>query len=209
MSHRSTPPEARAKPLKRPSQSRAKATVQALFDAFVRIWQREGWERATTRAIALEAGVAVGTLYEYFPNKLALQSGYIRYCIEQLILQVNEAAIEPPDLPWEERLHRMLQRLCGVQRDGMPWFHPKLLELEPSIAEHKHQQRAHDELREMWHRLFAACPDLPRPIAPATVDALHLAVWGGRRYAMLIQLDEAALRGWAEQMEMLCRKMLE
>src|SRR5205814_721616 len=45
-----------AKPLKRPWQARAQFSVQAIYDAFVRIWQREGWARLTTRAVALAAG---------------------------------------------------------------------------------------------------------------------------------------------------------
>ena len=85
-------PETKPKPLKRPTQARAKATVQAIFDAFVRIWQRDGWARLTTRAVALEAGIAVGTLYDYFPSKTALQSGYVRHCIEHLIRAVGTDA---------------------------------------------------------------------------------------------------------------------
>ena len=76
---------ARPKPLKRPAQARAKFTVQAIYDAFVRIWQREGWAGVTTRAVALETGVSVGALYEYFPNRQALLSGYVRHGIESLI----------------------------------------------------------------------------------------------------------------------------
>src|SRR5687768_6269239 len=75
----------RPKPLKRPAQARAKFTVQAVYDAFVRIWQRDGWARLTTRGVALETGISVGTLYEYFPNKQALLSGYVRHSIERLV----------------------------------------------------------------------------------------------------------------------------
>ena len=71
--------QARPKPLKRPAQARPRFTVQAIYDAFVRIWQRDGSAGVATRAVALETGVAVGTLYEYFPNKQALLSGYVRY----------------------------------------------------------------------------------------------------------------------------------
>lgn len=87
----SKPPvqQQRAKPLKRPTQARAKVTVQAIFDTYVRIWQRDGWQRLTTRAIALEAGVAVGTLYDYFPSKHALHSGYVRHCIEALLERIE------------------------------------------------------------------------------------------------------------------------
>lgn len=202
---RKPPTEAKLRPLKRPSQARAKATVQAIFDTFVRIWQRDGWERITTRAIAVECGIAVGTLYEYFPSKMALHSGYIRHCIEMTIQRVDEAAVEPAGLTWEQRLHATLQLLCGVERTGMPWFHPKLLELEPSLAEHRHQLRAHEEFKGLWHRVFAACTDLPGPVSPQTVEALHLAVWGGRRYALLLQLDTQATRLWANEMERICK----
>ena len=41
-----------AKPLKRPAQARAKLTVQAIHDAFVRIWRRDGWAKLTTRAVS-------------------------------------------------------------------------------------------------------------------------------------------------------------
>lgn len=71
------PPGPRPKPHKRPTQARAKFTVEAIYQAFVRIWMRDGWQRLTTREVALEAGFAVGTLYDYFPSKEALLSGYI------------------------------------------------------------------------------------------------------------------------------------
>ncbi len=199
-----TPPP-KAKPLKRPTQARAKATVQAIFDAFVRIWQREGWARLTTRAVALEAGIAVGTLYDYFPGKTALLSGYVRHCIEALQRAVDEQAVQPTGLHWQERLHRLVQLACGVREAGLPWFHRDMLALESQMAEPKHQRRAHEELAAMWQRVFEACTDLPRQPGADTVQALHLAVWGGRRYAMLVQLDAAQMRRWADEMERLCR----
>lgn len=205
---RKRPTESRPQPLKRPSQARAKVTVQAIFDTYVRIWQRDGWERITTRAIALECGISVGTLYEYFPNKMALHSGYIRHCIERLIQCVDEAAVAPAGLSWEERLHKLLQRVCGVERAGLPWFHPKLLDLEPALAELKHQQRAHEEFKQMWQRVFKACDDLPRPVPPETIDALHLAVWGGRRYALLLRLSDGETAAWADEMERFCRAVI-
>jgi Transcriptional regulator len=200
-------PLPKAKPLKRPTQARAKVTVQAIFDAFVRIWQRDGWERLTTRAVALEAGVAVGTLYEYFPSKEALYSGYVRHCIEALIRAVDEQAVRPPGLTWQQRLRRLLQLVCGLDRD-LPWFHPEMLDLEPQVAELKHQRRAYQELAAMWQRVFDACTDLPRKPDPATIEALHLAVWGGRRYAMRVRLDEAHMRRWAAELERLCRAVV-
>lgn len=197
-------PPAKAKPLKRPTQARAKATVQAIFDAFVRIWQRDGWARLTTRAVALEAGVAVGTLYDYFPSKTALHSGYVRHCIEALLHAVDEQAVHPEGLAWRERLRRLVRLVSGVERSDLSWFHPDMMELEPQVAEPKHQRRANEELAAMWQRVFDACTDLPQRPSADTVRALHLAVWGGRRYAMLLQLDDAQMQQWATEMERLC-----
>ncbi len=196
-------PAAKAKPLKRPTQARAKFTVQAIFDAFVRIWQRDGWARLTTRAVALEAGIAVGTLYDYFPNKAALQSGYVRHCIETLVHAVDELAAQPASLTWRERIQRLVRLACGAHGNPLAWFHPDMLALEPEVAEPKHQRRAHEELAAMWQRVFDACTDLPQRPSPETVRALHLAVWGGRRYAMLVGLDAEEMRQWAGEMERL------
>ena len=199
----------RAKPLKRPTQARARFTVQAIFDAYVRIWQRDGWAGATTRAVALEAGVAVGTFYDYFPSKQALHSAYVRQCIENLIEVVELRVVIPLELTWQQRLERLVALLSGVDREGLLWFHPEMMELEPQVAEQKHQQRAYAELLAIWERVFAVCSDLPQQPAASLVEALHLAVWGGRRYAMQLRLDDAHMHHWAREMTHICIARLE
>ena len=189
----------RTKPLKRPRQARAQFTVEAIYQALVRIWLRDGWTAVTTRAVALEAGFAVGTLYEYFPSKQALLSGYVRHSIEELLARIDEQAIAPPDLDWRERLARLL-RLSGEAMQPLYGF--EMAVLEAQIAEPKHHLRAYQELLEKWQQAFAACRDLVPPSA-ARIEALFLMVWGGRRYAALAQLDEARLRIWLDEGEAL------
>lgn len=192
------------KPLKRPSQARARFTVEAVYGAFVRIWRRDGWERLTTRAVALEAGISVGTLYEYFPNKLALLSGYVRHGMEVLLAAIEREAVQPVGLTWQQRVRELVRLLCGVDAPELAWFHPGMLALEAQVAEAKHHRRVHEELLAAWQRIMDACTDLPLKPPPTTVQALHLALWGGRRYALLLELDEASARQWAAQMERLC-----
>ena len=59
-------------PRKTPRQERSTALVAAILDAAVRVLARDGARRFTTVRVAEEAGVSVGSLYQYFPNKEAL-----------------------------------------------------------------------------------------------------------------------------------------
>lgn len=62
----------RLAPRRQPNQSRAKDTVKAVLSAAGEAIEHEGLERLTTKRIADAAGISVGTLYEYFPNKQAI-----------------------------------------------------------------------------------------------------------------------------------------
>ncbi len=65
-------------PRKTPRQARAEATVEAIIEAAARILEREGLEAFNTNAIARQAGVSVGSLYQYFPGKDAVMAALIR-----------------------------------------------------------------------------------------------------------------------------------
>jgi len=52
--------------------------VEAIVEAAARILDRQGWGRFTTNAVAEVAGVSIGSLYQYFPNKLALVETILR-----------------------------------------------------------------------------------------------------------------------------------
>src|SRR5215469_646563 len=48
------------------------ATRQRILTVAAKLFARVGWERATTRSIATSAGIAAGTLFNYFPSKEAI-----------------------------------------------------------------------------------------------------------------------------------------
>jgi len=198
----------RAKPLKRPSQARARFTVQAIYDAFVRIWQTEGWDKLTTRAVALETGISVGTLYEYFPNKQALLSGYVRHGMDVLQAAIEEQVVQASDAPWQERLHHLLRLTIGIDTPELPYYDRNMLALEHQIAELKHHRRVHDELSAAWSKALNACTDLPHPPSARTVHTLFLSAFGARRYLLLVNADVDTVRAWATEFERQCHLLL-
>ena len=197
-------PESRTKPLKRPVQERAKFTVNAIYDAFIKIWCSQGWEGVSTRSVALETGISVGTLYDYFPNKQSILSGYVRHCIDALLDAIEQQVIQPAGLAWNERLHRLVRLTCGLNVIELPYFDAEMLALEHQIAEPKHHRRVYQELSEKWVLAFAACTDLPAKPSPGLAKALYLSIWGGRRYYLLVSPPDMTPEHWAAQMEQLC-----
>ena len=59
-------------PRKQPRQARSQVTVDAVFEATIQVLLNDGPQRLTTTRVADRAGVSVGTLYQYYPNKQAL-----------------------------------------------------------------------------------------------------------------------------------------
>ncbi len=69
MTERSSP---RISSRKQPSQARSTELVAAILEAAVQVLAREGASRFTTARVAEKAGVSVGSVYQYFPNKAAI-----------------------------------------------------------------------------------------------------------------------------------------
>jgi AcrR family transcriptional regulator len=62
---------------KTPGQQRSAATVAAIVEAAARILETEGFEGYNTNAVADRAGVSIGSLYQYFPNRDAITRALI------------------------------------------------------------------------------------------------------------------------------------
>jgi AcrR family transcriptional regulator len=65
-------------PRKSPVQARSTASVDAILEATIQVLLNVGKERLTTTRVAARAGVAVGTLYQYFPNKSSLLQAVLK-----------------------------------------------------------------------------------------------------------------------------------
>jgi AcrR family transcriptional regulator len=85
-----------ATPRKLPRQRRSKATVEAILDACAEVISAKGFARATTAAVAQRAGVSIGTLYQYFPNRDAVGGALVvracRRLLDAMRVALTEAA---------------------------------------------------------------------------------------------------------------------
>lgn len=118
---------------RRPKQERSKETVEAILDATARVLVREGYDKANTNRIARVAGVSIGSLYQYFPNKEALVAAVARRHLEEIKsvmgLKFREVANAPLPVAARELVRAMI-RLHAVD----PELHRALARLGPRAA---------------------------------------------------------------------------
>jgi len=100
---------------KQPKQARSSELVAAVLEAAVQVLTREGAQRFTTARVAEKAGVSVGSLYQYFPNKAAilfrLQSEEWRQTAE-LLRGVLEDVGRPPLERLRTAVHAFVRSEC-------------------------------------------------------------------------------------------------
>lgn len=92
-------PKQTLSPRKKPSQARSGFTVEAIFDATIQVLLEHGIERLTTTRVADRAGVSVGTLYQYFPNKDALLAAVLERHLLRVVEAVEQVAASSKKLP--------------------------------------------------------------------------------------------------------------
>lgn len=118
---------------KAPKQARALATVEAILTATAEVLAEVGYDRATTNAIAKRAGVSIGSLYQYYPNKEALVTALCeRHMAETTGMIVAEVAALR-DKPLDVAITGLIKALLRAHA-AAPQLHRVLIESVPRIT---------------------------------------------------------------------------
>ncbi len=123
-------PPQRSRPRKTPKQARSVETVTVIVEAAARVLEGAGADGFSTNAVAERAGVSIGSVYQYFPDKEALLGALIARETSLLLDQAGAAASEPSGRAALQALIRaavahqlrrpMLARLLDVEEARLP-----------------------------------------------------------------------------------------
>ena len=127
-------------PRKLPRQARSQVTVDALLDATAQVLVERGYARLTTNAVAERAGVSVGSLYQYFPNKDALVAALHERHVQRVLAVMEKEVARHADAPLIDALAGLVEASVQAHRDGAELHRV----LEAQLAEVKVND--HDEL---------------------------------------------------------------
>lgn len=118
--------------------------MEAILEAAARILDRQGWGRFTTNTVAEVAGVSIGSLYQYFPNKLALIEAILRRHFDEVLSALRFTDEQTSRV---ERIERLVSGMIAAHSTH-PSLHRVLLEDIPrgKISKSIHQNFE----REYW-----------------------------------------------------------
>lgn len=173
-----------AKPRKSPAQSRSRATVEAILDAAAHILVTHGIAAASTNRVAETAGVSIGSLYQYFPNKSALIGALRRRHAEAMRSEILQLAGPAASAPLPEAVRCLIHAVMQAHRID-PDLHRILAQEAPrtdfadSRGDIDHDLRSVicALLRARQNEILPTNPELAAAMLVRLVDALiHAAV---------------------------------
>jgi len=117
---------------RKPKQRRSRQTVEAILDAVLRILKREGNRGVTTNRIAEVAGVSIGSVYQYFPDKRAIFAALHERHIEQIDRMVERTLVEHAASPLTELMTALIEGMLEAHRAD-----PELYEMMAAEVPHR------------------------------------------------------------------------
>lgn len=119
-------------PRRRPTQERSRDRVERILDATAELLGDTPVDKITTAAIAEQAGVPIGSVYQYFPNKLSVLAQLARRVMEQVDLKTAGLIAEDFGvLPWDQAIDRAIDATMQGY-SGQPGYVQLLLSIRPT-----------------------------------------------------------------------------
>lgn len=99
---------------RRPRQARGILTLESILTATCNLILKKNFRTLTTAQIAEHAGISVGSLYEYFPNKEAILLALFEEASSNAASKAREIIVDMFDFPQELAISRALERQLDV-----------------------------------------------------------------------------------------------
>lgn len=142
---------------RKPRQSRAKVTQEALLESFVRLLHEQSAAKITIREITDLAGVGLGTFYEYFSKKEDLIALSIHVLVKQHAERLKSYAQSQIELSTADEINSYFKRiihfqLAQIQKQQFLWAQAFLLERQISNIES--YRKSYAMMVQMWQDIL-------------------------------------------------------
>lgn len=186
-------------PRKAPQQKRSRATCEAILQAAGEILARDGQAGLNTNHVAEQAGVSIGSLYQYFPNKQAIVVALIRDFRQEMLRDIDAAAALSEQVGLKETLRRIVR--AGLRHhlrnpERVEALERIEAELPPDPEVTRQKAQIHAVIVGVLAQHYVDDPEVvARDLVALCAGLTHAAVTAGERdfEALARRLDRATL----------------
>jgi AcrR family transcriptional regulator len=145
---------------RKPTQTRSLQTVEALLGAVVRVLKREGPDAVNTNRIAEVAGISIGSVYQYFPDKRAIFVALHQRHIQEIDRLIEAKLVENATAPLDQFVRAIIEGMVDAHTHD-PELYSELYKQVP------HQADGTQDFAVRLHRTFrlalaSRAKELPR-----------------------------------------------
>jgi AcrR family transcriptional regulator len=194
-------------PRKTPVQARSTVTVEAISEATIQVLLRHGAERLTTTRVAERAGVSVGTLYQYYPNKQSLLFAVLEHHMNNVAARVEAACECARHKPLAEMIREMVEAFVDAKMERAD-ISVALYRVSGDVGGPAMIKRVSQRSRKAVGEMLRTAPDVKFPPDKFAVDIMLSAMAGAMRSLLEAGPSPATIRKSREQLVLLCQSYM-
>jgi AcrR family transcriptional regulator len=194
-------------PRKTPIQARSTVTVEAISEAAIQILLRHGAERLTTTRVADRAGVSVGTLYQYYPNKQSLLFAVLEHHLNNVAARVEAACESACHKPLAEMIREMVGAFVDAKMERAD-ISVALYRVSADVGGPALIKRISQRLRKAVEAMLQTAPDTKLPLDKFSIEIMLAAMAGAMRSLLENGPTSSTVRKSREQLVLLCQSYM-
>ena len=194
-------------PRKTPVQARSAATVEAISEATIQILLAHGSDRFTTTRVADRAGVSVGTLYQYYPNKQSLLSSVLENHLNTVTAAVERACEQACHKPLSDMIREMVEGFVDIKIERAD-ISVALYRVSADVGGPALVKKMSERLYRAIERMIATASDVDSSPDKFAIETMLAAMSGAMRSVLEGGGSPAVMRKLREHLVLLCQSYM-
>ena len=194
-------------PRKTPVQARSTTTVEAISEATIQVLLSHGAERLTTTRVAQRAGVSVGTLYQYYPNKQSLLFAVLENHLNRVMARVEAVCESACHKPLGEMIREMVEAFVDAKMERAD-ISVALYRVSADLGGPALLKGINQRSRKAVEAMLQTAQNIKVPPEKSAINIMLAAMAGAMRSLLEAKPSPATIRKSREQLVLLCQSYM-
>jgi len=194
-------------PRKTPVQARSTVTVAAISEATIQILLSPGTDRLTTTRVAERAGVSVGTLYQYYPNKQSLLFAVLEDHLDKVSAAVEAACARARRKPLAEMVKHVIEAFVDAKMARTD-ISTALYRIAADVGGPALVKRMGQRTRKALAAMLRTAPDAVLHQEKFAIQMMFAAMAGATRFVLEAGATPAMVRQLRDHLVLLCQSYM-